>query len=267
MNIPTIAELLSSHVDHVKVNISGGKDSTALLVWQAFHCSHIASRSAVHAHIDIDWAVTDTMVRKHAAMFELPLEVVQAVKADGKPSGFLRQLTSPRINRKTGETGEYKFPDMGNRWCTSMLKTGPCAKTITPLKGVVLNLMGERREESAKRAQLEPVRLNKKLSNKSRTVWDVSPILDMTEAEVWRVITDSGAPVHPCYSWGVSRASCAICVFSSKADIKIAAEREPELVRRYIEAEASIDHSFHYNKTTDTKTSIADILKQQGVTL
>ncbi len=254
-----INDLLSQDWDHIVVNISGGKDSTALINWALWNFPK-EKIQLVHAHIDIDWTITDAIVKSHAAHFDLPLTIVQAVKADGKDSGFIRQLTSPRVNRKTGVVGQYAFPDMANRWCTSMLKTGPISNHIRTLKGRILSLLGERREESRQRAKLEAIRPNVNLSKAGREVYNVSPILDMVESEIWDSVKKCGAEIHPCYSWGVSRASCAICIFSSDKDIKIAQAHEPELVQRYIDAEASIEHSFRYNKKTDTHTSIADIL-------
>jgi 3'-phosphoadenosine 5'-phosphosulfate sulfotransferase (PAPS reductase)/FAD synthetase len=258
-----MSQILNQDWDHVIVNISGGKDSTALINWALWNFPK-EKIHLVHARIDIDWSVTEEIVNEQAAHYGLPVTIVQAVKADGQPSGFIRQLTSARVNRKTGKVGEYQFPDMGNRWCTSMLKTAPIAKFVRKLSGRILNCLGERREESTQRSKLEEVRPDVKLSKKGREVVTVSPILDMLEQDVWDSIEKSGAPVHPCYSWGVPRASCAICIFSSEKDIKIAAEREPELVQKYMDAEASIEHSFRYKAATKTRPeqriSVADIL-------
>lgn len=249
--------------DHVIISISGGKDSCVLMDWavQTFPKSIL---TCVHAVIDIDWDETLPIVREQARFYDLPLVEVQAVRKDGSNNGFLKQLTAPRVNRETGEVGQYKFPDMGNRWCTSMLKCAPIDKYVRKLKGNILVLIGERREESTQRSKLMPYRPDEKNSINGRRVVKFSPILDYREEQVWAIINYRKIPTHPCYSWGVSRASCAICIFSSEREIKIAHERAPKIVERYMDAEAKIDHSFRYKPATKNRqairTTIADIL-------
>ncbi len=254
----------------VVVSISGGKDSSALL-WWAIENFPKEKLVAVHSIIDIDWDETLPMVRKQCEFFGIELVTVQAIDKHGNTKGFLDQLTSPRVNRKSGEVGQYKFPDMGNRWCTSILKTGPIDKYCRSLTGNVLCLIGERREESSNRAKLEAVRPDVKNSKKGRTVVKYSPILDLTEKQVWELMKSENIPVHPCYDLGVKRASCAICIFSSKEDIAIAAKHAPHIVKKYIEAERKIDHTFRYKPATKKrgaiKQTIEDILKEQNIVL
>ena len=263
-------DIHSEEWDHVIVNVSGGKDSSALMAW-ALNNFPKEKLVCVHAIIDIDWSATLTVVRSQCQHLGLPLVEVQAVDKNGNDKGFLSQLTSPRRNRKTGEIGEYKFPDMGNRWCTSMLKIAPIDKYLRKLSGNILSVLGERREESSQRSKLEEYRPDDKNSKKGRRVVKFSPILDMTEDEVWAVSNYYEIPKHPCYSWGVSRASCAICIFSSEKEIKIAYERDPEIVRKYLEAEKKVSHTFKYKPATKkreaVKETVADILVKQGVNL
>lgn len=261
-----------AHADHVIVSVSGGKDSAALMSWA---CEMFPKEKlvAVHAVIDIDWDETLSIVREQCEFFDLPLVEVQAVNKRGDDVGFLDILTSPRIDRKTGEEKENMVPDMANRWCTSRLKTGPIDKYARTLSGNVLVLIGERREESSKRAKLEAWRPDAKNSLKdgTRTVVKYSPILDFLETDVWDIIKTQGIPTHPCYSWGVSRASCAICIFSSDKEIALAAKHAPHIVRDYINAESKINTTFRYKAATKTKPerkiSLIDILNGQGVNI
>lgn len=261
----TISAVIQANWDAVVVNISGGKDSSALMVW-ALENFPREKLHFLHAEIDIDWKETLPMVHAQAKHFGVEAIVVKAVHADGSPKGFISKLLSPRKSRKTGEIGEQKFPDKPNRWCTSELKVAPIHKWIkNNLEGKILNLMGERGEESKDRSELEDVRKNEKLTLAGREVWDCSPLLDYTESDVWKVIHQKKIPIHPCYGWGVTRASCAICIFSSNEDIQIAQKHAPEIVARYVEAEAKIEHTFRYKAATKKraalKTTIAQILK------
>ncbi len=253
--------------DHVVVSVSGGKDSAALMQYAADNFPK-SKLICVHAKIDIDWKETVPVVQAQCKHFDLPLVIVEAVDKNGDPSGFLSILTRPRTTR-TGEQIENQFPSMSSRWCTSSLKVGPIDKFIRTLKGNILVLIGERREESSQRAKLEAWRPDEGNSKAGRTVVKFSPILDLTEEEVWFVINENNIPKHPCYGWGVSRASCAICIFSSNHEIALAAKHAPEIVAKYIEAEKKIQHTFRYKPATkkreEEKLTISEILKSQGV--
>lgn len=253
--------------DRVVVSVSGGKDSAALMQWAVdnFEKDLIV---CVHAKIDIDWKETVPVVEAQCKHFGLPLTVVSAIDKDGKDLGFLSILTGIRRDRKTGEAKKNQFPNMGNRWCTSRLKVGPIDKFVRSLKGRVLVLIGERREESSQRAKLEAWRPDENNSKVGREVVKFSPILDLTEKQVWNIIEANNIPKHPCYSWGVSRASCAICIFSSNKEIALAAKHAPEIVAKYVESEAKIHHTFRYKPATksraEEKVTIADILKKES---
>jgi len=256
--------------DHIIVSVSGGKDSAALMQY-AVDTYPADKLICVHAVIDIDWKETIDVVRAQCDHFGLPLVEVQAVDKKGNKKGFIDQLKAPRIDRKTGDTKEYMVPDMANRWCTSILKTGPIDKYARALRGNVLVLIGERAEESSQRAKLEAWRpdIKNTLKDGSRNIVKFSPILEYKEREVWDIINSNGIPTHPCYSWGVSRASCAICIFSSPKEIAIAAERAPEIVKDYINAEESLSTTFRYKAATKTRPemriSLIDILNGEGV--
>ncbi len=263
----------ANQANHIIVSISGGKDSSILMLFAESLKKEMPNTvfHYVHAVIDIDWNETKQIVIDQCDYFKVKPIFVQAIDKKGNKKGFLDQLTAPRKNRKTGEIGEYMFPDKTNaRWCTSTLKTGPIDKYVRTLKGNVLDLIGERAEESNDRAKLIPWRPDNKNTRKdeTRTVVKYSPILKMTEKEVWHLIEKNSIPIHPCYSWGVKRASCAICIFSSNKDIKIAAEKAPNIVKKYLEAENKISHFFKYKKATkkkpEIKMSVKDILNEQG---
>lgn len=263
------------NADHVIVSISGGKDSSVLMVIadEMRQTMPSAVFHYVHAVIDIDWKETKEVINAQCDHFGVSPIFVNAIDKKGNKKGFLDQLTAERIDRKTGEKKEYMVPNMANRWCTSVLKTGPIDKYARKLKGNVLVMIGERAEESTKRAQLAAWRPDAEntLKDGTRIVVKYSPILKMPEREVWSIINANGIAIHPCYSWGVSRASCAICIFSSNKEIAIAAKRAPEIVRAYIEAENKISTTFRYKRATKTRPemriSIADIIETEGVTL
>jgi 3'-phosphoadenosine 5'-phosphosulfate sulfotransferase (PAPS reductase)/FAD synthetase len=129
------------------------------------------------------------------------------------------------------------------------------------LKGRILNLIGERAEESSQRAKLAEMRRDEKLSVAGREVWNGSPLLRLTESQVWEMIHRAKVPVHPCYGWGVKRASCAICIFSSDRDIALAAKHAPEIVAQYLEAEKQVKHSFRFKAATKSRAEFRETVQ------
>lgn len=249
--------------DHVVVSVSGGKDSTYLL-WWAIQNVPRHKLKAVHAVVDLDWAETPDQVKKQCSFFGLSVELVQAIDKDGNNKGIISKLLSPRIDRKTGETKQNMFPGPGTQWCTSEIKVAPIDKYIRTLQGNIAILIGERYEESDNRAKLNAWRPKNKISTKTRTVVNYSPILQITEKQVWEKIKELGAPVHPCYSREVSRCSCAVCIYSPDFEITVAAQYEPKLVQKYLEAEKQISHTFRYKKEKglEIKQTIRQILEK-----
>jgi len=243
--------------DHVLISVSGGKDSSALMLWALANVPK-HKLIAVHAKIDVDWSVTLDIVKAQCAQLDIPLQVVCAVDNTGAQKGILDHLIAKRKNRVTGELTENQWPSSSARWCTSLFKTGPIDKYARSFTGNVCVLIGERREESTNRAKLVAWRPDDKNTIKGRTIVKYSPILDMKESEVWAAIKGRGLIVHPCYNWGVTRASCAICIFSSDADIAIAAKYDPYIVKKYLQAEKRIAHTFRYKPATKSRVEIKE---------
>ena len=103
--------------------------------------------------------------------------------------------------------------------------------------------MGLRRDESAHRARRVPWKRSQRNSRAGREWFDWLPIFDLTEEEVFAVIRDAGQKPHWVYSQGISRCSCSFCTFSSRRDLRRAAELRPDLYQRYAQLEHRIGHT------------------------
>jgi 3'-phosphoadenosine 5'-phosphosulfate sulfotransferase (PAPS reductase)/FAD synthetase len=153
--------------DWIVVNISGGKDSQAMLshvVAQASAAGVPRSRIvAVYADLGrVVWAQTRAYAEAQAGMLGVRFEVVRREKGD-----LLDYVLDKNTRRRAeGQTGgkAVSWPSGGARWCTSDLKAGPVTRLITRLVAEtdpgrigrrvrVLNCLGLRAEESALRAR------------------------------------------------------------------------------------------------------------------
>lgn len=140
------------------------------------------------------------------------------------------------------------FPSPENRQCTSDLKRGPIEKKIKQLcreRGFkyVVNCMGLRAQESKSRAKRPVFQHKVTKDTKTRHWFEWLPIHNRSTDWVFNYIREHGQQPFWVYSAGMTRKSCAFCIFSTDADIKTAAKLRPELAAKYCALERQIDHT------------------------
>ncbi len=227
------------------VNHSGGKDSQAML---AYVRSLVPDEQIVVVHAElpeVDWDGVLDHIR--ATIGSLPLYLCRSRRT-------LLEMIEER----------GMFPSPSLRQCTSDLKRGPIERTIRGicrLRGVnlVVNCMGMRAEESSSRAKLEAFKFSERNSKAGREWYDWLPIHDWPVARVWSTIAEAGQVPHWAYGKGMSRLSCCFCIMSSKADLKRAAELNPELYRRYVALERSTGQVMMMPTKRDGRRSLEEI--------
>jgi len=138
------------------------------------------------------------------------------------------------------------------RFCTSELK----AQVIGPhlareLRGkTVIQIVGIRREESANRAKTPISKSDDRYAkpgNRSGTkmlIWH--PVAEWSTQQVFDFHRSEGLDLHPAYSAGCSRVSCAFCIMQSVKDSEAAASvvGNHALYRHLVELEAKSSFSF-----------------------
>jgi 3'-phosphoadenosine 5'-phosphosulfate sulfotransferase (PAPS reductase)/FAD synthetase len=240
--------------DAIVINTSAGKDSQAMLdlVAELARAAGVTSRLlAVHANLGrVEWRGTRDLAAVQARHYGVAFQEVRRERGD-----LLEQV------EKRG-----KWPDRGNRYCTSDQKRDQVAKVFTALarrwrgtwRGIgagrpfrVLNCMGLRAAESPVRAKLEPLVLNARASSGRVEVWTWLPIHAWTVQQVWERIRASGVPHHPAYDLGMPRLSCCFCVFSSRPALILAGKHNPELLAEYVRVERAIGHRFRNDQSIE----------------
>lgn len=217
------------------VNHSGGKDSQAMLIVLRALVPH-RQLLIVHAEMPgVEWEGTQEHIHRYA--YGIPVLVARASRT------FWDMVES-----------RGKFPSPMQRQCTSDLKRGPIEREIRrylsdhpEFNGLVVNCMGLRAGESARRAQAHPLKLSKRNSKAGREWYDYLPIHDLTTAEVFEEIALSQQQPHWVYRAGMTRKSCVICIMSSEADMRTAARLNPEVVRRYVDTERRLNFTLSMN--------------------
>lgn len=229
--------------DFIVVNTSSGKDSQTTLRQVMLQAEREGYPKAqiVCAHADLgtmDWPGTVDLAQQQAAHYSVRFWKIS------RPQGDLLTHILQR----------GKWPDNGNRYCTSDHKRDQIAKLFTQIvdqicgrvSGTVriLNVMGMRAQESPARAKLQPFTKNARHSNGKRHVDNWLAIHSWQIQDVWRDIKASGIPYHKAYDLGMPRLSCVFCIFSPPPALMIAGRSNPELLAQYVEAERRMGHTF-----------------------
>ncbi len=230
--------------DKYIVSFSGGKDSTALLLYLLDNDVPKERIELWHQEIDgrgrtlFDWEVTPDYCRKLGEAFGIP--VYFQWKAGGFEREMLREgsLTAPVCyelpDRSIIQTGGTRgkpstrrrfpqpSPDLRTRWCSAYLKIDVCATALRHDERFqnirTLVLSGERGEESKQRASyaiLEPDKADLRKGRIPRYIDRFRPLRDWKEQKIWDLLEKYRVRPHPCYFMGFGRCSCKFCVFGN----------------------------------------------------
>lgn len=237
-----------SDYDLVIVNSSAGKDSLCALyeiTMMAAQQGYPNNRIIV-SHQDLgrmEWAGTRELAKKQADLFGLRIYYSKRRDRYGNHETLLEYV------KRRG-----KWPSNKQRYCTSDFKRGPGARIVTQLTRdmkncKVLYVFGFRESESPARAKKKVLSLNKKLTTRSRIVYDYLPIHHWSTKKVWDTIRNNNLPYHWAYDLGIPRLSCCFCIFSPFDALVVAGIANPDLLDEYVEVEQETGHSFRNDFT------------------
>ncbi len=201
----------------VVASVSGGKDSTALIL--ALREAEIPAR---FVFADTGWEHPTTY--QHLDLLRTQLGVaIDVVRADS--GGMVEQI------RK-----RHGFPSRLQRWCTRILKIEPLRKYHDALGVETVSAMGVRGQESAARAKLTEWEDDGEWGG---FVW--RPLLRWTVEDVLDIHCRHGVPVHPLYRAGLDRVGCWPCIYANKDEIRVMAELDPDRISEIDALEREID--------------------------
>lgn len=241
------------------VNVSGGKDSTAIYL---LALERGLPFSAVFADTGNEHPWTYDFVR------ELPNRMggpsIQWVKADftaaierkrrfiaskwlegGVPASRVERALS--LLHPTGNPFldlcllKGRFPSTRARFCTQELKIRPIEDDVlVPTLSTgrkVVSWQGVRAEESAARALLPKLQ---RLNHPAGPLFAWRPIHQWPVDAVWEMHKRHGLKPNPLYAAGMNRVGCMPCIMSRKDEIRRMADRFPAEVERLSEWEALV---------------------------
>lgn len=199
------------------VSVSGGKDSTALILWtlrtKMKNCRYIYADTG-HEHASVS---------KYLDYLEITLNIkIHRVKS----IGFLDLC----IKKK-------RFPSVKARFCTEHLKLIPLARFMWENEFCDHNnyhnvFVGIRKEESRARSNmLETMESNIKYPPR-RTSYQKRhhPLLEWAWQDVFQIHRDFGIEPNPLYKEGMHRVGCFPCILARKAELRFLFSRFPETI-------------------------------------
>lgn len=217
------------------INVSGGKDSTALLLWtleeELPNCRYVYADTK-HEH---------PAVYEYLTYLENKLGVtIERVESEGFLNVCVRK---------------GRFPSVKARFCTEELKVMPLAKYMDAAEkndgDNPHNVwVGIRREESPSRSRLPESMFSNFKYPPRQTSYQMRhhPLLDWYVDDVFAIHKKYGVDVNPLYKMGMHRVGCFPCIMTRQSELKRIFKSFPETIDRLESWEAAIKEA----KTRDT---------------
>jgi len=231
------------------VSLSGGKDSTACLLWAL---DNIDKDKVVPVYIDTKW--------EHHSVYEY-LDYLE-----DKLDIQIERIES--IGMEALCEKEKCMPNQVKRFCTRELKAKPYLQWIYEnfLKKDIdfISIVGIRREESKARADAEIIKLTEERFNGEKFLAKtLYPIVYWSTQRVFDYLKQHDIEPNPLYKKGWSRVGCYPCIFAKTSEIKLMEQEYKNRVKR-LENKIS---SMHGKKITFFEPNRNRHLKQRGLGL
>lgn len=213
---PVLSDLM------IVVSVSGGKDSTALIlvILEMIAAGVIRADRVRFVFADTQWEADETYAYLDFLRARLNVEI-DVVGVDGGMEA--------RCRHRAG------FPGRQQRFCTRELKIEPIRKyhdAIEEETGLeTVSVMGIRADESESREKM--LEWDDEGPRYTRERWGGyvwRPLIAWTVTDVLAIHSRHAIPVNPLYRLGHNRVGCYPCIYENKEGIALIAEHAPKKI-------------------------------------
>ena len=200
------------------VQFSGGKDSTALVLWAREQWGD----DFLPMFCDTGWE----HAINRAYIEHINRRVLNGRLVVCRSEQFSGMMQLVEVKRRV--------PSAKARFCTDELKTEPGVQYVRGLADEVVIYQGARADESQKRRDDGP-----RFFSDRYDAWIERPLYAWTVADVFAMHDRHGIEPNPLYKLGAARVGCFPCVLINHAELKRVTETLPEIWDRMAELEAA----------------------------
>ena len=234
------------------VSYSGGKDSTATLLWALENLPR-ERLQVVFANTTVEWPETYEYLNYIERELGITIDRVRAGDRALPPirkgrQGWAYATSLFEMIRQRG-----MWPGARTRYCTTYLKVWPITLYSRGLENPVL-ITGQRASESKARMGL-PIfseRGNKQVQEPLSTY---RPILAWSERQVWDYLRTYHILPNPIYNHA-TRCGCWCCIMGRPAEVLNFCRLHPDIAQETADLEREIGHTWKENQ------SIGNLLRQ-----
>lgn len=217
-----------------QIGISGGKDSTALLLWAVYESGYPQeSIRATFCDTGNEHAFTYEHI-EYLSRHVWPIETIH-------PSRDFWTLAKDK----------RRFPSVKARFCTQFLKVIPTRQHLLDLVHQgheVVSHSGVRADESLARRGLPEFEYDLEIGSKIRR-----PLIAWELVDVLAIHERYEVPLNPLYAMGAVRVGCWPCIMSRKAELCVIARRFPKRIDEIRRHERALNSTFYPPKMTPSQ--------------
>ena len=240
-------------MQHNIISVSGGKDSTALLLlaidrqaenMQAVFADTGHEHPQTYEYVRYLEQATGVPIRWVRADFTKDIERKRRYVAEKWPGKGVPPEIIERALAALHPTGnpfldlciwKGRMPSTKARFCSEELKRNPIIEQVQlPLLehgDTIWSWQGVRADESLARRDLA------ELEDVGGGLWNYRPILQWTAADAFAMHKKHGVKHNPLYEQGMGRVGCMPCIHARKDELLEISRRFPEVIERVAEWE------------------------------